>query len=283
MAIALRPLRNPNPLGFPGGVRPGFDASHAAAKQIKFSGVSRGANFGSILKGTVGSLTGTPTSAINAFCGVATNYSASTMNSAFAGFTTNTPAAFTFAVICVPVTLGGATQLIITDGASGSSAGTQGIGFNGSNKWTVGIGSTPTFIATSSTPAVVANTPYFIAVSELGGTGYNIVVSNLRTGQTTSEVVATATAISVWTGTFNVGNQNAANGARVFQGLIAAVMCSEGYLSVPQLLQWAQDPWSFWYPRTLDLTQMLVGVSAATFKAAWAMNTNLPVLGTGTY
>jgi len=28
-------------------------------------------------------------------------------------------------------------------------------------------------------------------------------------------------------------------------------------MSMAQLLEWAQDPWSFWYPRKLDHSMML--------------------------
>lgn len=47
-------------------------------------------------------------------------------------------------------------------------------------------------------------------------------------------------------GTYGIGNN--VGSSREFNGFIAAAMVGADYLAIPQLLQWAENPWAFWYP-----------------------------------
>jgi hypothetical protein len=58
-------------------------------------------------------------------------------------------------------------------------------------------------------------------------------------------------------------------------------MFAPSYLSMPQLLQWSNDPWSFWYPRTIDLTQFLRTQSGAAPISVGMPRGGLFVPGTG--
>lgn len=284
MTIALRPLRNPNPLGFPGGILPGFDASHPASQGISsghgFSGIAN-TGFISLPSGKAGTKNGTPTAATR-LIGPTQLINSGTLSYTFTGQSTANDTSFTIGTI-VEYTAVGSNSFSFTSSGSASTGiefglvTTTVLGFTfpgGGNQvtWTL--------------PITLANSvPYFMAMSA-SKSGSNFlwtgVLVNLATGQTFSSSGTTASTGPVApNGTYMVGNSPA--GFTSNHGYEAAVMFSPAALSVQQLLQWAQDPWAFWIPRTLDLTRMIVGTSAATFIPAWAMNTNLPVLGTGTY
>ena len=98
--------------------------------------------------------------------------------------------------------------------------------------------------------------PYFcvFSLSALSSLLTSVLV-NLATGKTyvyfanEGGPVPTAGDGTIW-----IGNRNS---ARNWNGWIAAVSYSNTFLSLPQLLQWAQDPWSLWYPQTFDLVDMI--------------------------
>lgn len=110
----------------------------------------------------------------------------------------------------------------------------------------IGIGTSPNAMFVP-----VAGVPYFIAASASFAASNgptNFIAINLNTGQisTTSVLGNTGTPITP-DGSYTIGNlQN--NKTLPLLGGIAAVMHSTAFLSAPQLLQWASDPWSFWYP-----------------------------------
>jgi hypothetical protein len=94
-------------------------------------------------------------------------------------------------------------------------------------------------------PALAANTSYFIALSGVSATGFNVAYTNLSTGQMFSQFVSSVSPTSL-NGTLTVGNIGALD--RFFNGSVAAAMYSNSFMSLAQLNQWAADPWSFWYP-----------------------------------
>lgn len=122
----------------------------------------------------------------------------------------------------------------------------------------------------SSGILLTANHPYFLAASAIatsGGTGpLNFIVVDLSNGAVfTSSTTNTFTGAGMLNyvsvnGGLGVGDNWAANST---PGNFAAAMFSFAFLSIPQLLQWGKDPWSFWYPSQIDPAMMLTIPSAA--------------------
>lgn len=280
MTIALRPLRNPNSLGFPGGVLPGFDPTHPASVGITqghgFSGIAFGANFMSLLNSTPGTLSGTPTASILNNTGPCTNVTG-TQVSTFGGNLAKSDLSATLACIVQLNALNSASTIFFA--STNGTAGGWAIGLNASNQLDM-FGEGGTSQASVTIGALSANVPYFMVVSSAGtGTATKFLLLRLDTGKILTDSTAAAVATgSTATATYSVGNLAA---TRPANAKIAAVMWTPQAMSAPAIAQWAQDPWSFWYPRNVS---SIVGVTAgSSFLAAWAMNSNMRVIGTGTY
>ncbi len=103
----------------------------------------------------------------------------------------------------------------------------------------------------------VQNGSYFFASSGrrvAGGTTINFVVRNLKTGiiQTDVQTAAGGTAPSS-NGTYQLGQRGGGNN---MIGRCSAAMYAPFYATLPQLYNWALDPWAFWCPYTvLDTLQ----------------------------
>lgn len=230
-------------LAFPAGVAPGFDPTHIAGAGVRFSGIALAGNFINLLNGARGAITGSPTGAIDGVIGPATNYptAGSTAQSTFSGnAATNDTSSTIAAIVRFPAT--GATF--------------QGIFANGSNAAGINLGlKTPGalvqltmfgVVARDSAIVISPNIPYFIAASQNGSTIINYVAARLDNGVVVTSTSASGTPTAP-NGTFVIGNGPA--GSTPASGNIAAVMYSNKYTSMQQLLAWAADPWSFWYPR----------------------------------
>lgn len=279
MTVAFRPLRNPNPLGFPGGVLPGFDPTHVALSGglCLFSGVAWGATFANILSGTLaGTLTGSPTAKL--FEGIGPAFgtiSGGNQSAEFVGSYASSVTTLTLAGIFQQSTFQNSGSMVATSNAAGTSAAFIRQSSSGAIN--------PVFGATSpgsTTFVCPTDVPYFLAVSMLATnpTIGNFVLVNLATGQITYETHNFANSSSQVPTNYWIG----ANPQRLFSAeqYTAAAMIATTFLSRERLLAWAADPWSFWYPRR---DTMLVGAAAAAFKAYWANQNNYPILGTGTY
>ena len=89
------------------------------------------------------------------------------------------------------------------------------------------------------------NIPYFVAMSGLGSL-HDFVVMNLQTGKLQTGTNATAfTGGSINTGVFIGGDA----GGDTLANYLAAAMMSFTRTPMTELIEWAKDPWSFWYPR----------------------------------
>lgn len=236
-----------NPLVFPGGA-PGFNPNHVAAKNIVFSGVA-------VPTGTTGS-----PAAINVLTGAkgaltsASGYTGgmdgtigpvNIQPSGNAGYqlfpvaASQTDTTTTFGVIVTGFPTGTIALFSVGSASNGpglrlSSLVPTFANWNGSNY-------------TSSGVTLTASTPYFLAVS-LNLTTCNFVTVNLRNGQTKTSSVAGGAQTShntnvIWQSVNVVGNFGGSN--------LAAAMYSTAYMSLAQLLAWAQAPWDFWYPPTV--------------------------------
>jgi len=231
-------------LGFPSGVAPGFDQNHVAASGVRFSGISQGGGFVNVLNGKAGTSVGPPGTSISGVIGRGSVFTSATNNAFnFAGMQTTNDNTFTIGGILTYTTFGGFNSWFST-----SSDATHGVAI-GSN------GSTPSNILfnfngstnAGSSNILVTNIPYFLIFSaSLSAQSY--IIKNLANGQITvlsSSTVCTY-AGGAPNGTFQVGNDGTTLGAGA---TVAAVMYSNQKMLAPQLLQWTEDPWGFWYPQ----------------------------------
>jgi len=111
--------------------------------------------------------------------------------------------------------------------------------------------------------ALTTGVPYFLAGSGYSAIGYNLLALNLRTG-----VIQTQTGTT--TSSF------ATSGGFISWGTLTGFVygpCSytPTYLSMPQLLLWAQRPWDFWYPPTVEslIFDVLSTTAPSGAKATW--------------
>lgn len=106
--------------------------------------------------------------------------------------------------------------------------------------------------------AVVAGqvgVPYFFAASGGGQLKINGVVVNLLTGQTyTMSNPLSAGIQSIASPTYLANNTSGIS--QSMGGYIAAATLISNYLSLQQLLKWAEDPWGFWYPNSNPETRI---------------------------
>jgi hypothetical protein len=234
---------------YPGGT-PGFDLSHLALAGATnaFSASAYDGQFINLRSG-VASVTGagTPTYVIDVN-GPAVNLTTTGTWLRFTGYATTADQNTTFACIVFPtatIAAGAWVSLGIT-GAEESS-----IGCNTAPN----LGSDNNGTGRDSGIAIAANTPWFVACScNIASGNVNFVAVNLRTGQTTTSSASHAMTAAANTGTVGIGS--AVFGTSV-TGHISTAMYSNNYLSIPQLIQWGADPWSFWYPNKFDLAKML--------------------------
>ena len=232
-----------NPLAFPDGFSPGIDYTHPAAKGIRFfSGIALTGNFISLTGGGApGTIAGAPTSGLDGAIGPNTAFAASTANIQFSGFFTINDPSQTIACIFIMTSVAAGQKTMFSNTSTintGYRLFVNGVTLEG------GAGTTTMVFSQN----LSANTPYFAAMSLRSGNS-NAVITNLQTGVVRTSNIATAYTSVTPSGAVIVGNAPTA-AASNFK--IAAVMTSPAYLSAAQLLAWANDPWSFWYPQIAD-------------------------------
>jgi hypothetical protein len=249
MLQIIQPQKYSYGLAYPAGATPGFDQSHIASGGITnrrgFSGIATSANFVNVLNGAAGAIVNAPTSAYLGSIGPCTDYpgQGQTHCSTFAGQSTTIDAQATLAAIFQLDAVNAGTNVFFTE--SGNSNGGYSIGYTATGKPTcLALGGTNSI----STPTLVANIPYFFAVSSqvVGGSCF-FVLARLDTGQVLTETQARAVpSAGAPSGIYNVGNTTSS--PRSPNAKIAAVMFSNQSISLAAIVQWAADPWSFWYP-----------------------------------
>jgi hypothetical protein len=280
----LQRIYRRNPLAYPGRA-PGFDPSHLVASNTMLSAVAAGANFVNCLNGSNGTVVAgstpvLPSGGLYGALGPAVNFSLATnpvgktSYVSFPGSSTNVRTVTIGALLYFLVNGAQAVGVVAND-SNGS-----GVSFrvNNSGTFTLQLAG----VASYNSSAVTLNAAgfYFVAASVNTLTGaYCFVLLNLLTGQTTYEALSgSAHTPGSPTGSFVVGNYgNAAAPASEMNGAIAAVAYINGYRPLPQLLAWAADPWSFWYPPTVEnlIFNSLKAPSASSFLAAWALGRNV--------
>jgi hypothetical protein len=104
------------------------------------------------------------------------------------------------------------------------------------------------------------NVPYFIIASSDDTIGVNFLVLRLDTGQVTTVFVADTNTITTTTGGFITYAGGALSYNIIFGlGMFATSAGGAGaiQLSIAQMLQWAQNPWQFWFPNGIDLIESI--------------------------
>lgn len=228
-----------NPLVYPAGRNPGFDPTHPAAASIKCGGsfVPAGGNLVNLLNGAscIASTT-LPTQAVLGPIGPCLNFNANVGCQPVGPNISITPSSWTIAAICQLISYTTGNHMVASQTGLGRSlkaaSGAGGWEWNNSGSGLLGI-----------TPVI--NVPLFIAASGGNSGTVNMVQLNLKTGIITK---GTASASSYSSGQMFIGNISLTGGDQLL-GYIAAVMFSESLVLLQELLAWAADPWSFWYPR----------------------------------
>lgn len=249
-------------LSYPFGRRPFLDPTHPASSRVAhpvvFSAISCGGNFINVCNGLPGTVAGTVTK---------NNYQTGPMS-----FAADAAGTITFPGVAYsntdPFTLGAimyATSFAYAQSFAPAICN-DGVGTAGSAlsiRQTTGLLSLTKVGSghNDSSFALKTNTPYFAAASSAGGaTTIDFVLLNLLTGQLLYETkAATASPWANFTNNYSV--LNSGGSSRPFEnGGVAAVMCSRVRCYLFDLIQWAKDPWSFWYDST-GIFDFIVGTA----------------------
>lgn len=212
-----------------------------------------------VITGAVGTVTGTPNNRIDKTIGP--TFSELALNDVVSlPFPTGTilkTTPITGAYICFSGGTGNGTW-----GAMGNNTG-GGFSFGWTNSTTPAFGFYgPAGTTDIGTVARVINTPYFFACSSKDNVTDQVVV-NLATGQVFVSTAAGRTLdTNNTTGTFLMGKLVTAGSGN---GIAAAMFTTGDRLSITQLLQWAENPWSFWYPEDGDPFNIDDFVAPASF------------------
>lgn len=156
-------------------------------------------------------------------------------------------------IIRTPSSVASAKLLDQTGGSGGLTFGVSATAGSGFIFTGAGGGTAKAF-------TLSANKAYFLACSlRMSGSSSPIqrwVKVDLETGQietsakTTNETLGNIASTLVLTNT---------TGTASFTGGIAAAMLSyRSFLTMAELIAWAQDPWSFWYPRSTDIASFTI-------------------------
>jgi hypothetical protein len=231
-------------LNYPLGAMPGFNETHPASRGIGpgsgFVGVAMGDNFLNLLDGGVGTKSGggAITANYSEFGPAITVTGTSVLT--YPGFPTTFDAANTMGAIYWLANTTDITFLIHSSSANnGIELKTSGPGLI----FDVFGGTAVTFSS-----SLVAQQMLFLGLSgHYASQTVNFVVMNLENGTLFKKVdtgfLAAGTAPN---GTYSIGNSG--SGVSPATGRLCASMMSPAYLSMSELVQWAYDPWSFWYP-----------------------------------
>lgn len=254
-ATQLFPARNK--LIYPGGM-PGVDLSHPAAQNLMAAIFPQGKGCYAI-GGSVGNRIGTP------FGTLPTANIDSKLGPTESGI--NLTQGFSFARPIPATLVAGTGRTMAAFGITTNAAldtcwvcDSNAEGFRlGPNAGTssalsVRLGGVATF---NSGVSISTNVPYFYAATVIydgsGNWRSNHVVRRLDTGaifSSSSTTLGTSGAITYTASSMCYGSGD--NQPDWVEGSVGHAMVSGAILSLQQLLQWGQDPWSFWYPRRLE-------------------------------
>lgn len=235
-----------NQLAFPVGVPAGFDQSHPAAVNPRLSVVkAAGGNFRDVLTGLIGTPEAGGAASSTTLSHTGPSYLGTAVANTgikFAGKSTLNDTSITMAAIGVS----GASGNRFFVNSSFATTGGWAFGGSGANvliqEW-----ATAGFTTSSGVTLLVAGVPVFFAVSIDGATAHFIarhldsgkILKNTKTGLALTPAAPD--------GTYTAGGHSTRQ--LTAADSMAAGMASAVFLNMPQLEQWARDPWAYWYPR----------------------------------
>lgn len=258
-------MRLRNPLAFPGG-SPGLDLSHIAYNgnsaaggggsyyQILLSAVALSSGVGFLRLNrafggdpTIGTQSGAATAVMDSIG--PTWRSASSGGAQAFSWAMATPASqignqLTFAAICRPSSL--ATSLILSIGQN-VSPGQAGLIINNTGTCFALDWGNVNYNFTNLVPVI--NHPYFVLAStNRFGTTMNGLMLDLSTGVMVTQSLSPASSSpNIITVKMMIGNW-VLSPVLSFPGGIAAAAMIISFLTIPNMLAWAKNPWDFWYP-----------------------------------
>lgn len=260
---------------FPCWSAPGYDPNHVASSPlVRMSAIAtQGGGFINVRTG-IGSTpsAGAPSSSIDAIqgrCWIPTTTADSTLLSKNTGAInlTNGSNNYTLAAICSLSSTGSNFPIIFTAGNVTGKVSFQG--FQGRFAINVSGGA----VVTATPLSFISLRPYFV-VASVNPNNVAFVYRDLLTGEIFSQVSAGSSSnASTTDGQYIIGA--GAGQAPVLGSQIAAIMASAACTPLAQLLSWAEDPWSFWYPPSFDA---YVGVTSVV---TTAIQSNLLLMGVG--
>lgn len=236
-------------LAYPAGATPGLDPSHVALRNapiVRFTGVAMGGSFVEIQQGQPGTLQGAATATFSGLTGPAVRCTANGDYVSFAGLTraiTTTEQTLTLAGIFRYVSNAVRSGVLCT-----STLLNTGYGFGSFNSTPFIIGpgnSERTFAGLGN---FVAGNSYFFVVSNTSGGTTFALSRDLTTGRVTTTSAAAVTGLFPTNGTYGVGSSPSLGAASNGVGAIAAACHINKQIGLPEMLQWSEDPWAFWYP-----------------------------------
>lgn len=224
---------------------PALQTAHVANVGTRICAISNGSQIPIDLLGNTYVSQGASTQAVQSLTTIG---SAVTNNSVsrgwqITGLTVETPTSVTLAAIVWMISGRAGANLLCVCTNSSSANATGGVFFGPLNGGGLLLQSPgPVTFKTSSVKLPIGG-PVFIAAS-CNASANSFVMTDLVTGQVQS-TTGTGLAFSVNDGTYCFG---ATPQIHLNSNYQAAAMMSNADLTLAQMLAWAQNPWSFWYP-----------------------------------
>lgn len=233
---------------FQGGVLPGIPSSHIGLGKgiLRFSGIATpGGSFIDLSSGKQATtINSTVTGIVDGTIGPSCKFPNTFSGLGFSTFPSITDSTKTLAAI-IRFTSNGVIQEIIAENPNFNTGWGFFIRTNNTVSSCCGAAGTTTTLTLTS------GVPYFIIVSSNTVT-QNYLIKRLDTGSVQTLTASAAQTPNATTGPVAVGNIYT-TGSRNVPGPIASVMSSTQYMTLPMMIQWAENPWSFWYPTRLNI------------------------------
>jgi len=246
------PLRNK--LAYPSASAAGFDPTHIAAVNCRYSGVAmNNRSLTSLLDGVRGTIGSNVNAATDGNIGPVITSVSAPGGVTYTGRNTAADTSFTFGAV---FRKNSGSNFAAISTSSTPNSGTGGILWGSTGGGILAQVSSGSFI-TPLSGIMVTGLPYFIA-SSINASTSNHLILNLATGQLFTATAGGLTATAP-DGTYIVGSEQLGSTSG---NNLAAVMVSAEFLGMSQLLFWAKNPWSFWFPEN-RVFDFLVGTPAA--------------------